>query len=259
LLPRFAELWGCRSIARGLTAALGAVVLASCGSSTPQQASTAKPAVVAPEATSKAAPAAKSTAAAPARSEKRSRKNERRDEEAAAGMPEAIPEAAQLAADRALGALRSQDWLRAELELEQLTHDFPDYPGPHVNLAIVYLHDARRDDARASLDRALAIDPGHAAANNQLGILLREEGKFDEAEAAYRRALDTDSSHALAHYNLGVLLDVYLRRGAEAIEHYEAYQASLAEPDKTVAGWLIDLRRRFGSAEPQRVAKENGE
>jgi tetratricopeptide (TPR) repeat protein len=261
LLPRFVERRDRRSIARAVTAALGAVVLASCGSSTPQQASTARPTVVAPEATSAAKPAAKPAAAEPARSDKRGRKSERRDAEAAAaaGVAAAIPEAAQLAADRALAALRSQDWLQAELELEQLTHDFPDYPGPHVNLAIVYLHDGRRDDARASLDRALAIDPGHAAANNQLGILLREQGKFEDAEAAYRRALESDSAHALAHYNLGVLLDVYLRRGAEAIEHYEAYQASLAEPDKTVAGWLIDLRRRFGGAQSQQVAKENGE
>ena len=256
-MPRFAELCDCRSIARGLTATLGALVLASCGSSTPQQASTARPAVVAPDASKTEKPAA----AKPAQPEKRSRKSERRDAEAAAaaGLPEAIPEAAQLAADRALVALQSKDWLQAELELEQLTHDFPDYPGPHVNLAIVYLHDGRRDDARASLERALAIDPGHAAANNQLGILLREDGKFEEAEAAYRRALESDSSHALAHYNLGVLLDVYLRRGAEAIQHYEAYQSSLAEPDKTVAGWLIDLRRRFGTPESQQVAKENGE
>jgi len=90
------------------------------------------------------------------------------------------------------------------------------------------------------------------------GILLREAGKFEEAEQAYRRALETDPDYALAHYNLGVLLDVYLRRGAEAIPQYEAYQSSLAEPDKKVAGWLIDLRRRFGTATPQ-VAKENGE
>jgi hypothetical protein len=56
-----------------------------------------------------------------------------------------------------------------------------------------------------------------------------------------------------------VLLDVYLRRGAEAIEHYEAYQSSLGEPSKTVAGWLIDLRRRVGnSANASQVAKEDG-
>ena len=98
-------------------------------------------------------------------------------------------------------------------------------------------------------------DAGHAAANTQLGILLREQGKFDEAEAAYRRALATDPSYALAHYNLGVLLDLYLRRPAEALEHYEAYQASLAEPNETVGRWIIDLRRRAGNGGTARVAQ----
>src|SRR5262249_27221908 len=156
------------------------------------------------------------------------RDEKRRAAEAAAdpNAPEPIPEAAQAAYDRAVAALRGHDWLQAEIELEALTMDYPSYPGPLVNLAIVYAHDNPGDDARAALDSALAIDPGHAAANNQLGIMLREDGKFDEAEKAYRRALESDPSYALAHYNLGVLLDVYLRRGSEAIEHYEAYQAS---------------------------------
>jgi Tfp pilus assembly protein PilF len=127
-----------------------------------------------------------------------------------------------------------------------------------VNLALVYLHDGRRDDARASLERALSAAPGHAAANTQLGILLREDGEFAEAEAAYRRALATEPDHALAHYNLGVLLDVYLRRTAEALEHYEAYQASLAEPNETVARWIIDLRRRAGGGDAARVAQGDG-
>jgi tetratricopeptide (TPR) repeat protein len=139
-----------------------------------------------------------------------------------------------------------------------LTLEHPEYPGPHVNLALVYLHDERRDDARAALERALAIDAGHAPANTQLGILLREEGEFAAAEAAYRRALDSNPAHGLAHYNLGVLLDLYLRRTAEALEHYEAYQASLAEPNETVARWIIDLRRRVGNADAARVAQEDG-
>ena len=152
--------------------------------------------------------------------------------------------------------MRSETWLQAELELEQVTKEFPAYPGPFVNLALVYLKDKRLTDARAALDRALAIEPGHAAANTQLGILLREQGKFHEAEQAYRKALATDPNHALAHYNLGVLLDLYLRRPAEAADQYELYQASLAAPDEKVGRWIVDLRRRAGSgSDAARVAK----
>ena len=231
------------------------LTLAACGSSTPRQADIERPReVVAP------APA---VAAEPAASESRRERRAAEDAAAAAaaagGVVEPIPEAAAAAYQRALVAMRAENWLEAELELEQLTLEQPSYPGPHVNLALVYLHDGRRADARAALDRALELEAGHAAANTQLGIMLREDGKFAEAEAAYRRALATDPEHALAHYNLGVLLDIYLRRTAEALEHYERYQSSLAQPNETVARWIIDLKRRVGNGEAARVAQEGGQ
>jgi Tfp pilus assembly protein PilF len=202
--------------------------------------------------------------AAAAPEARRERRSERRSNDVAAaasagGVAEPVPETIAAAYQRALAAMRAENWLEAELELEQLTGEQPAYPGPLVNLALVYLHDGRRDDARAALERALSIDPGHAAANTQLGIMLREDGKFAEAEDAYRRALDTDPEHSLAHYNLGVLLDIYLRRTAEALEHYESYQSTLAQPNETVARWIIDLRRRVGNGEAARVAQEGSQ
>jgi tetratricopeptide (TPR) repeat protein len=191
---------------------------------------------------------------------RRDRRRDRRDAEEEAAAVEAalvVPEAAAAAHTRALVAMRAENWLEAELELESLTLEYPQYPGPHVNLAIVYAQDGRSDDARRALESALSVEPDHAAANTQLGILLREQGKFAEAEAAYRRALSAEPDHALAHYNLGVLLDVYLRRTAEAVEHYELYQSSLSEPNETVGRWIIDLRRRAGNSGAARVAQEN--
>jgi tetratricopeptide (TPR) repeat protein len=252
---------------RGGLAAACTLLLAACGASTPKQAAVEKPTVVvAAEPAQSATPAPKpkaevptakpaaKTASAPADT---SRKRDRR---AAAAAPESvvetIPEAVVAANGRAMSAMRAENWLQAELELEQLTKEYSAYPGPFVNLALVYLKDGRRDDARAALDHALAIDPGHAAANTQLGVLLREQGKFQDAERAYRKALATDPNHALAHYNLGVLLDVYLRKPAEALEQYELYQSSLTAPDETVGRWIVDLRRRSGNGnDAARVAK----
>jgi len=248
---------------RGSLAVLCVLVLTACGSSTPRQAAVAEPVTVSAPKVSGAVPAAASVEAAEPQG-RRARRSEREAAELAvkaAGVgaaSEPIPEAALARYDRALAAIRGEDWLEAELELEQLTVEYPAYSGPHVNLALVYRHDGRRDDAQAELERALAIDPGHAAANNQLGILLREQGRFDEAERAYRRALATDPTHALAHYNLAVLLDIYLRRTAEALEHYETYQSSLAEPNEIVGRWIIDLRRRVGNGDAARVAQEAG-
>ena len=263
----FAKPVGAERVARGGVAAACALLLAACGASTPKQAAVEKPtAVIAAPAQSAAPapklkaqePAAKSAAktAASAPTETSRKRDRRGDKNASAEVADAVPEAATAAYGRAMTAMRAENWLQAELELEQLTKEYSAYPGPFVNLAIVYLKDKRQDDARAALDHALAIDPGHAAANTQLGVLLREQGKFQDAERAYRKALATDPNHALAHYNLGVLLDVYLRKPAEAAEQYELYQASLAAPDEKVARWIVDLRRRSGNGnDAARVAK----
>jgi tetratricopeptide (TPR) repeat protein len=173
--------------------------------------------------------------------------------------PVDVPEQAVAAFSEALAAMASGDWLAAEIALEDLTRDYPAFPGPYVNLAILYRRDGRDGDARAALDAALAIAPDHPAANNELGILHRERGEFSEAEAAYRRAIEAEPGYALAHYNLGVLLDLYLKREAEALEQYEIYQSLAASADEEVGRWIVDLRRRLGvPAEPERVAQENG-
>jgi tetratricopeptide (TPR) repeat protein len=166
-----------------------------------------------------------------------------------------IPERVARSYERALVAMQTENWLEAELELEQLILEEPGFPGPYVNLAIVYAHDGRRDEARTALDTALGIAPGFAPASNQLGLLLRLEGKFAEAEQAYGRAIQSDPSYALAHINLGILLDLYLNRPADALVQYSLYQQSLAEPDATVARWIVDLERRTG-ASAARVAQD---
>ena len=74
------------------------------------------------------------------------RRAEEVSEDAAAAALEPVPEEAAAAYARAVEALRAENWLEAELGLEQLAQTHPSYPGPHVNLALVYLHDQRRDE-----------------------------------------------------------------------------------------------------------------
>jgi Tfp pilus assembly protein PilF len=174
--------------------------------------------------------------------------------------PAEIPERAATLHSRALAAMETGDWISAKIELEQLIAEFPAFPGPYVNLAIVLRQDERAAEAETALEQALSIAPHHAAANNELGMLARTRGEFDAAEAAYRRAIESDPGYALAHYNLGVLLDLYLRREAEALEQYEAYQTLMPAPDEEVGRWVVDLRRRLGVADDAaRVARETGQ
>lgn len=166
-----------------------------------------------------------------------------------------MPDAAARAFNAAVAAMAAENWDEAERILEQLVADYPGYPGPYVNLSIVYQHDERYEDAHRVLNQALAIDPTHPAANNQLGILMRREGRFAEAEQAYRRAVAGDPNYGIAHYNLGVLLDLYLGRYDEALEQYERYQLLTAGSNESVKRWIADLQRRTGPS-GERVAQD---
>lgn len=173
--------------------------------------------------------------------------------------PVEVPERAMASYSQALKAMYAEDWFQAEVEFEQLIVEYPAFPGPYVNLAILYRRDNRVDEAESALNLALAIAPDHPAANSELGVLYRERGEFAEAESAYRRAIEGDPSYALAHYNFGVLYDLYLKREADALEHYESYLSLAVEPDAEVERWVVDLRRRLGlPAKKAQVAQENG-
>lgn len=178
---------------------------------------------------------------------------------APSGLPAEVPDEVLAAYAKGVAAMNAADWIQAEIEFEQLAYEFPSFPGPYINLAIIHRLNDRPDDAMLALETALGIVPEHAIANSELGILHRESGNFDAAEAAYRRAIAADPGYALAHYNLGVLLEVYLRRESEALEQFETYQALLSTPDAEVERWVVDLRRRLGVTDTQvRVAQESG-
>lgn len=75
--------------------------------------------------------------------------------------------------------------------------------------------------AREAYERALELDPGHAAARANLGRLLHEAGNLAAAERVYRAGLPLAPDDATLRFNLGVLLDDAGRRD-EAIAAYEA-------------------------------------
>jgi len=160
----------------------------------------------------------------------------------------AVPAAVRTMFERAAAVMAAGDYAEAEFRFKEFLLQYSDYPGAHVNLAII--HAAKQDDAaaRAALDAALALNPGHPSALNLLGQLLRRNGDFSGAEAAYLKAVTVSPDYALAHYNLGVLYELYLQRLDAALEHFEAYQALVGE-DKQVEKWIADLRRRLAAAQ----------
>lgn len=78
-----------------------------------------------------------------------------------------------------------------------------------------------RDRAVQAYERAIALDPGFAAAHVNLGCLLHALGRIEQAERVYRDALTHCPDHALLHFNLGVALEDG-RRPEEAAIAYES-------------------------------------
>lgn len=154
-----------------------------------------------------------------------------------------VPPEAMTLYEQAVASMAAGDLIDAELRFQEFLLQYPDYPGAHVNLAIIFTERGDLVAAENALTDALIIDPEHAQALNQLGMTLRRQGKFEAAESAYLKAIAVSPDYALAHYNLGVLNDLYLRRYDEALTHYERYQA-LAGEDEQVSRWIVDLKRR---------------
>ena len=175
-------------------------------------------------------------------SSERSDRQDRSEPVAAAELPDAPPEVLTMY-EQAVAVMASGDFLDAELRFQEFLLRHPNYPGAHVNLAIIHSQNGNDEAAQAEIDAALALNPNHAAALNQQGMLLRRNGKFIEAEAAYLKAVTASPDYALAHYNLGVLNELYLQRLDVALQHFEIYQ-ELVGGDEQVERWIADLRRR---------------
>jgi len=132
----------------------------------------------------------------------------------------------------------------AQRLLLDLTHQYPKLAGPFTNLGLLYLKEGKLPKAQQALLQATTARPDDAVAYNQLGVVYRKLGKFKQAQQAYEQALKLKPNYADAHLNLGILYDVYFNDLAQALVHYEKYETLTANPDKMVAKWIIDLKRR---------------
>ncbi len=154
-----------------------------------------------------------------------------------------VPSRALTLYEKAAAMMAAGDYSGAERRFSEFLADYPNYPGAHVNLAIIHAGNGNDDASRDAIEAALAIDADYAPALNQKGMLYRRNGNFLGAEAAYLKAVTANPDYALAHYNLGVLNELYLQRLDVALQQFERDQ-ELVDDDKQVEKWIADLRRR---------------
>ncbi len=77
-----------------------------------------------------------------------------------------------------------------------------------------------QDEAIATYEKVLVIEPRHAASHINLGTIFYHRREFEAAERHYRRAIEIDCRYALAYFDLGNVLDETSRL-EEAIDAYK--------------------------------------
>ena len=121
----------------------------------------------------------------------------------------------------------------------------------------------RWEAAVEAYERVVDIDPGYAAAWNNLGLLQHRMGRYDRAQACYRAALEADDSCCQAAFNLGSLHEDlsdlstaigWYRRALEMEPDYADAHFNLAgvlgkagQPDAAALHWRRYLELDLGS------------
>ena len=151
----------------------------------------------------------------------------------------------------------------------------PDYADAYTNVAIVDIQWEKYDDARPSIDKALALAPNNARALYYRALVERNEGKLDLAiddlklvAAAFPRSRDAhrelgysyyqqhkyelargeyelvqgiDPDDLAAHYNLAIL---YRRLGVKDKAAFEAARFADQKDDPTATTYALNYLRK---------------
>jgi tetratricopeptide (TPR) repeat protein len=110
------------------------------------------------------------------------------------------PESAHLFAVRGALWLQLEEYAKALADLER-SLELAEDPGVRVNYAEALRRFDRKEDALASLDKALATNPDYLPALFNRGVLRFEMGDEEGALADFDRAIAIDPSAAAPYFN----------------------------------------------------------
>jgi tetratricopeptide (TPR) repeat protein len=134
----------------------------------------------------------------------------------------------------------------AALELyDTLLREVPDSPKLWNERGVVLHQTGRTDEALASCQQAVAVDPKYALAWNNLGVLQAHRGSTDDAIASFRTALQLQGTLSAPRLNFALLL-FQLRRFQLSLE---AYRQVLQSAPASAWAWngiglvLVELKR----------------
>ena len=137
----------------------------------------------------------------------------------------------------------------------------------HFVEGTLLLREGRLDEARRAFHRALAFDPNHYFAMNNLSIVEWEAGRFEESLLWARRALDRAPDEANNYYHVSVpLLDLevdevtepFLREGLKRETWVAGFGAMGPKPYPRIPLNLTTLHLLRGEVEEARAWLEQG-
>jgi Flp pilus assembly protein TadD len=100
----------------------------------------------------------------------------------------------------------------------------PENADAHSNLGSALAAQGRVVEAMTHYLQVLTLDPAHAHAYNNVGNLLHANGKWDEAVACYLKALSCKPDFADAAHNLGIVLQAQGNLEAAVACHQRALE-----------------------------------
>ena len=115
----------------------------------------------------------------------------------------------------------------AEASFDKAVALDPVYPSAHHWLAMMLMATGRYEDSLEQIDRAIALEPESALYDVKRGTILMAAGKLDEAEAHLRAVLERRPESPLARRELG-LLELVRGRPEKASLHLDSSEPAYA-------------------------------
>jgi tetratricopeptide (TPR) repeat protein len=147
--------------------------------------------------------------------------------------------------DAALGLLNAGEYKKAIIILEKVTEISQNNSAPHVNLAKAYIIIGDYENAEATLDNAMRINPDHPVTLHELALLYRKTGRYEESRDLYESLVERYPEFMPARRNLGILCELYLDDAHCALAQYRSYINENPE-EEDVKLWILGLERRLG-------------
>jgi tetratricopeptide (TPR) repeat protein len=122
---------------------------------------------------------------------------------------------------------QKQDTLGALLSLKEGLNEYPENGPLLVEIINIFLDANKVDDAKAYLNKAIALDPKNASYYFALGTLYDKQQDPDNATVNYLKAIEFKDDYFDAYYNLGAL---YYNKGVKQVDVANAVPSN--QPDK---------------------------